>query len=146
MNTTGRDTLFADQSVAFSCWNTEKSKTVELQLTVRVETTADPFTDVMIALLFEPQFPEAFQDRLHQRLYDGVHGGLAVAIPDSPLPATGITVKVLQLRLSPPLDSFALNGELDSLGDLLQSQMMGIVAGLWSGILNLRVQKRISFG
>jgi hypothetical protein len=139
MNTSGRDIRFAEQSIAFSCWNREKSETVELQLTVRVETMADPFVNVTIGLLFEPPFPEAFQDKLHQYLYDGVHGGLAMAIPDSPLPPTGITVKVLQLRLSPQLDSLALDGELDSIGDFLQSQMMGIVAGLWSGILNLKV-------
>jgi|SRR6266704_6345752 len=137
MNTTGRDTLFAEQSVAFSCWNSEKSRTVEIQFTVRVETTAEQFVSVSIELLFEPQFPEAFQEKLHQRLYDGVQGGLAMAIPDSPLPATGITVKVLQLRLSPQLDSLALDGGIDSLGDFLQTQMMGIVAGLWTGILNL---------
>ncbi|MEP7287696.1 MAG: hypothetical protein ABI947_18235 [Chloroflexota bacterium] len=137
MNMMNNYTMFAEQSIAFSCWNREKSKTVEIQLTVRVENSAEQFVAVSTELLFEPQLPEAFQDRLHQRLYDGVHGGIAIAIPHLPLPSTGITVKVLQLRLSPPLDSFVLDDEIDSLGNILETQMMGIVAGLWSGILNL---------
>jgi hypothetical protein len=126
---------WAEQAVVFSYWNSQYAKILEIQLTVRLETTSEPFADVSIELLFEPVLPEALQDKLHQRLYNGTHTGLAMAVPQSVHLPGGLAVKVLQLHLSPQ-EIFSLDE--DALGTMLETQMMGIVAGLCSGLLNLR--------
>src|SRR5689334_20757182 len=121
--------MLGKQSVTFSCWNIEKSQFIEIQLTVQIEDKSD--VDVSVYLQYEPELPEALQDRLHRRIYDGAHEGISTTIPWSLLSHEGITVRVLQLSISPQPETFFLDNEIDSLGNILEAQMRGIVSGLW---------------
>ena len=79
---------------------------VALRLTVRLEAPGDPCFPLSIALRFDydagdAALPEAAQDILDRRLYDGLHAGVEAALPQ--LPPDGLRVSVPALGADPPL-------------------------------------------
>ncbi len=110
---------------------------VEIRLTVEVEAGGEPYLDVSTELLFEPELPEALQDKLHQHLYDGVHGGIAIAVPPVALP---LTIKILELCILPH-ENFTLEENVEAVGSILEAQMVGIVATLCSSMPNISSQR-----
>ena len=79
---------------------------VALRLTVRLEMPGDPCFPLSIALRFDydagdAALPEAAQDILDRRLYDGLNAGVEAALPQ--LPPEGLRVSVPALGADPPL-------------------------------------------
>src|SRR5687768_13462900 len=74
----------------------------EIELTVLLEIPKEDGGDVGIYSKFADSLPPAWDDALHQRLYQGVHGGLASV--DAPFPVGGIGVHITHLRFFPPLE------------------------------------------
>src|SRR3954468_24409147 len=73
----------------------------EIELTVRLEMPEGTGANVGIDAAFDPLPPSTWEDSLHERLYQGVHSGLAIV--GAPLPAGGIAVHIIKIRISPPL-------------------------------------------
>jgi hypothetical protein len=84
---------------------------------------------------FDPPLAPQWEDALHQRLYLGVHGGLATV--GAPLPEAGIGVHITRLRISPPLTTTGSSDDVRRLGDTLEALTAATVAALWSGVISL---------
>jgi hypothetical protein len=107
----------------------------EIELTVRLVIPEEDGADVGITAEFAPNVPTQWEDRLYERLYSGVHGGLASV--GSPLPAGGIEVHLSSIRVSPQLESDSDTEDVRRLGDTLEALTAATVRGLWSGLIHL---------
>lgn len=107
----------------------------EIELTVRLEIPEQHGGDVGIYSKFADPLPPAWDDPLHQRLYDGVHGGLANV--DAPFPEGGIGVHITHLRFNPPLESTPKAHDVQRLGDAFEALTAATIASLWNGIISL---------
>jgi len=109
----------------------------EIELTVRLEIPEEDGADVGIHSTFAHPLPPEWDDSLHQRLYQGVHSGLASV--EAPFPDEGIGVKITHLRFLPPLEARPNANDVRSLGDALEALTAATVAALWNGIISLGV-------
>ncbi len=111
----------------------------QIEMTVRLEIPEEDGADVGIQPFFTRDTPkrwEGWDDLVHQRLYDGVHAGLALV--DAPLPDGGIGLKITRLRVSPSLASDTDEGDVQRLTDTLETLVASTVAALWTGLTNFR--------
>lgn len=106
----------------------------EIELTVRLEIPEETGADVGITPRFDTELLSDWQDALTQRLYQGVHGGLASI--EAPLPMGGIGIYITYLRLSPPVREESTSSEIRQLGDALEALMASTVAALWAGAMS----------
>lgn len=125
----------AEQSSRNRYWQPSSLSPREIDMTIRVQIPEGDTADVGIWPSFAPTFPEPWNNMLHQRLYDGVHAGLARV--GEPLPAGGIGVHITQLRLSPPLAAGEGDDEARRVGEALEALAASTVAALWSGLISL---------
>lgn len=109
----------------------------EIELTVRLEIPEEDGADVGIDSTFVNALPSEWDDTLHQRLYQGVHSGLASVL--APFPAGGIGVQITHLRFLPPLETRPSAHDVQRLGDALEALTAATVAALWNGIISLSV-------
>ncbi len=107
----------------------------EIELTVRLEMPEGTGADVGIDADFDPPPPSTWEDSLQQRLYQGVHSGLASA--GAPLPGGGIGVHIVQIRILPPLESVADADDVQRLGETLEALTAATVSALWTGVITL---------
>ena len=107
----------------------------EIELTVRLAIPEESGADVGINPTFEATLPPEWEDTLTQRLYQGVHGGLASV--DAPLPEGGVSISITHLSLSPPVRGESTSGEVRQLGDVLEALTASTVAALWAGVIGL---------
>jgi hypothetical protein len=107
----------------------------EIEMTVRLELPEETAADLGITPSFEPRLPAPWEDTLHQRLFDGVHGGFAST--GAALPAGGLGVYITRLRFSPPLDVATSEEDVRRLGDTLEALAAATVSSLWLGVLTL---------
>jgi hypothetical protein len=107
----------------------------EIELTVRLVIPEQEGADVGITAEFVPHVPTKWEDRLYERLYSGVHSGLASV--GSPLPAGGIEVEITRVRVSPQLSSESDTEDVLRIGDTLEALTAATVGGLWSGLIRL---------
>jgi len=125
--------LAADCTVSARFPAPGRAPDAEISLSLRLEIPGEPGVDVTIGLDYAPRLPLATQDPLHQRLYDGVHGGLAVV--ERPLPPGGVTVIVTGVRLTPTPDGSGSVADLAHTGKLLQLLTTQATATLFDGLL-----------
>jgi hypothetical protein len=107
----------------------------EIELTVRLDIPEGTGANVGIVSSLDPPLPSRWADTLHQRLYLGVHGGLASA--GAPLPEDGIGIRIAEPRLLPDLDAESDPVDVQRLGDLLEALTEATVTGLWAGVVSL---------
>jgi hypothetical protein len=107
----------------------------EIELTVRLVIPEEEGTDVGITAELVPDLPAQWEDRLYERLYSGVHNGLASV--GSPLPAGGIEVEITRFRVSPQISSESDTEDILRVGDTLEALTAATVGGLWSGLIRL---------
>src|SRR4051812_30914570 len=107
----------------------------EIELTVRIEMPEGTGADVGIDADFEPPPPSTWEDSLQQRLYQGVHGGLANV--GAPLPEGGIGVQLINIRILPPLENVAGADDVQRFGETLEALTAATVSALWTGVINL---------
>lgn len=113
---------------------------IEIQMRVQVERLPYDYSDVTIELNYERIFPEELEDQLHQRLYNGVHGGYAVSsVPY--LPNTTLVVRVLELKVIPLPQNIKDIKDKINLGYLLEVTISGVVETLLRNMENLRTGK-----
>ena len=112
---------------------------IEIQMTIQIETPADPYADVSIEMNFEPIFPEKLSDEFSQRLRNGVHGG--VALSGVPLSPNNIVVRILELSVSPSPQNLQDTNASINLGYLLEVTISGVVESLRRNMENLRTGK-----
>ena len=127
--------MVAEQTSRNRYWQPVPLLPREIELTVRLEIPEETGADVGIDPRFDPPFPPAWEDALHQRLYAGVHDGLASV--GTPLPAEGIGVHITRLRVSPPLEPDSNPDDVRRLGDTLEALTAATVAALWTGLISL---------
>lgn len=106
----------------------------EIELTVRLEIPEESGADVSISPDFDQTLPSFWEETVHQRLYAGVHGGIARV--GAPLPAGGIGVHITRLRVTPLSDSENNANELRRLGETLEALTASTVAALWAGLIS----------
>ena len=106
----------------------------EIELTVRLEIPEATGADVGIDSSFEPRLSHIWEDALHQRIYRGVHNGLANV--EAQLPEHGIGVRITKLQISPLPHVNSVSDDIQRLGDALEALTESIVAALWAGILS----------
>ncbi|GEM_PF-3198606 len=124
-----------EQAIYVMYWGSDAYPTLAIQMAIRVEIPGEQDASVSTSLLFEPELPEHLRDMLYRSLYDGVHGGLLTV--GSPVPAHGITVKVLQLHILPLPGIDSTKEEIEHLRDILHTLMQEMVAALWAGLRSL---------
>ena len=128
-------------------YKTEDQQAVdlEIQMTILLQIPDDdPYGDVGIEMNFEPIFPEELEDEFYQRLRNGVHGGIALSnVPI--LPPDNLVVSILELKLSPSLQSMDAQKYKNNLGYLLEVTVSGIVETLLRSSENLRTGKEIYY-
>jgi hypothetical protein len=107
----------------------------EIEMTVRLAVPEDEGADVDIRAEFVPSLPERWEVGLFQRLYSGVHGGLANV--GSPLPDGGIEVAITQVRVSPQLSAESDQDDVRRVGETLEALTAATVGALWSGLIHL---------
>ena len=107
----------------------------EIELTVRLEIPEETGVDIGINPSFTPPLPPQWDDVLQQRLFLGVHGGLASV--GEPLPVGGIGVSITRLRVFPPLGTDSDIDDIRRLGDVLEALTAATVAALWAGAMSL---------
>jgi hypothetical protein len=109
----------------------------EIELTVRLEIPDGEGVDVSIRPEFKPSLPPVWEDILLQRLYQGVHVGLANV--GDPIPSGGINVEVTRLRVTPQLEpsSASNSDDVRRLGDTLEVLTASTVAALWAGLISI---------
>jgi hypothetical protein len=113
---------------------------IEIQMRVQLERPSKAYGDVLIELNYERIFPEELEDQLHQRLYNGVHGGYALSgIPY--LPNTILVVRVLELKVMPLPQNIKDIKDKINLGYLLEVTISGVVESLLRNMENLRTGK-----
>ena len=105
-----------------------------IELTVRLEIPDDDQADVGIYSRFAEPLPPKWDDTLHQRLYHGVHSGLASV--EAPFPDGGIGVYITHLRFHPRLETRTSANEVQRLGAILEALTAATVAALWNGIIS----------
>ncbi len=130
--------MISEQRVT-SHYKTELQGDIEIQMIVQIETPADPYADVSIELNYERIFPEELEDQLHQRLYNGVHGG--VSLSGVSLSPNSIVVRILELSVSPLPQNIQDTDTRINLGYLLEVTVCGVVESLWRNMENLRTGK-----
>lgn len=126
----------AEQTSRNRYWQHAAAAPQEIELTVRLEMPEETGADVGIRPSFETQLPIAWEQALHDRLYAGVHGGLASV--GLPIPDEGIGIRITQLRLSPPVDSESSPDSVRRLGETIEALTAATVAALWSGVISMR--------
>jgi hypothetical protein len=107
----------------------------EIELTVRLEIPEETGVDIGINPSFTPPLPPQWEDALQQRLFVGVHGGLASV--GEPLPVGVIGVAITRLRVFPPLGADSDIDDIRRLGDVLEALTAATVAALWAGAMSL---------
>ena len=107
----------------------------EIEMTIRLMVPEDEGADVGISAEFVPGVPEQWEDGLSQRLYRGVHGGLARV--GSPLPAGGIEVRISKVRVFPQLSTDSDQDDVRRVGETLEALTAATVSALWSGLIHL---------
>lgn len=132
--------MIGEQTATYSYRIAERRPPVRIELTARVEIPGEDEADVTTVLQLEEALAPRIEETVRQGLYDGVHGGIAAT--GFPLPAQGLTVRVLRLRIDPQ-DSFARAGDIRSLGRTIQSVITEVVASLWSGLRNLELPEKV---
>jgi hypothetical protein len=106
----------------------------EIELTIRLEIPEEDGANVGIHSPFVNALPSEWEDTLHQRLYQGVHSGLASV--QAPFPAGGIDVQITHLLFLPPLETRPIANDVQRLGDALEALTSATVAALWNGIIS----------
>lgn len=109
----------------------------EIELTVRLEIPEAEGVDVGIDASFDLPVPPELGNALAQRLYQGVHGGVATV--GAPLPEGGIGVHITRLHVTPPLGQESATEEVRRVGDILEALVASTVAALWAGVISLGV-------
>lgn len=128
-------TISAEQTSRNRYWQLAPLPPREIELTVRLEIPEESGADVGITPSFDPPLPAAWEDTIQQRLYQGVHGGLANV--GAPLPDGGVGVHITRLRLTPPLNTDSSADDVRRLGDMLEALTAATVAALWTGLISL---------
>jgi hypothetical protein len=128
-------TVVAEQTSRNRYWQPAPLPPREIEMTVRLEIPEEAGADVGVNPRFAPSLPPAWEDALHQRLYAGVHGGLATV--GAALPAGGLGVSITRLHVSPPLNCDGSPDDIRRLGDTLEALTAATVAALWTGLLSL---------
>jgi hypothetical protein len=128
-------TIAAEQSSRSSYQRQTPMPPREIERSVRLEIPKEDGGDVGIYSNFAPSLPTAWDDALYQRLYEGVHSGLANV--DAPFPAGGIGVHLTHLRFFPSLEFTPNESDVQRLGDALGALTAATVACLWNGIISL---------
>lgn len=83
----------------------------------------------MRSRLFKPELPERLADVVHQKLYDGVHAGIAAV--SMPFPEGGFAIEILTLQLLPDPEAIMADDDMQRIAELLGAMVMGMVASLW---------------
>ena len=128
--------IIAEQTSRNRYWFSASLAPREIELTVRLEIPEKEGVDVGISPSFTPPLPPAWVDSLMQRLYVGVHSGIASV--GMPLPTGGIGVEVTQVRVLPPLGANISIDDAGELSNALEALTASSVAALWTGINSLR--------
>ena len=82
--------------------------------------------DLSTEMSFKPIFAIDAQDELNQRIYDGVHNGLA--IQGGERPKNGLVVQITRLQLMPRLQNLAKSTtSFRQLGDAVEALIAGMV-------------------
>ncbi len=123
--------MIAEQSTRVRYGATPTRPEREIDLVARVETAADPETDVVTTLLYEP-FPAEWDEAIARQLYDGVHAGIAAVA--APLPVGGLRVSITELRVSPSLDGEPTLGEIEAVTATMRMLVTAAVESLWTGL------------
>lgn len=125
-------------------YKTDLQGDIEIQMKVQLERPPTDHSDVEIGLDYARIFPEEIEDQLHQRLYNGVHGGYAVSgVPY--LPDTMLVVRVLELKVTPlPQNTQDIKDRIN-LGYLLEVTISSVVETLLRNMENLRTGKETYF-
>lgn len=123
-----------DASCRFSV--VESGPVYEVHIAVTVEVPGEAGVDATAHLAYEPKLPEPFWDPLHQALYDGIYGGIALV--ERPLPSDGMIVTISALRIDPSVEAWVGAASLERLAALLRTLASGTVATLWLGLGALR--------
>jgi hypothetical protein len=111
--------------------------TREIEMIVRLLIPERDGADVGINADFSQGIPEQWQDALLQRLYRGVHAGLAHA--GAPLPPGGIEAQITHVRVSSPLSPESDEEDVRRLGKTLENPTAATIAGLWQSVVLLGV-------
>lgn len=129
------EVIAAEQTSRNRYWRPAPLPPRDVELTVRMQIPDDDDTDVGIHLDFSPPVPEQWGGVLDQRLFDGVHRGLASV--DQPLPPGGISIQITTLRITPTLELDGDLAEVHRIGDMLEALTSATVAALWTGLISL---------
>lgn len=108
----------------------------QIDMTVRLEIPEEDGADVGIQPIFTLDIPKRWDDLVHQRLYDGVHAGLARV--DAPLSDGRIGVSITWLLVSPSLAPDSDEDDVRQVADTLETLVASTVAALWTGLMNFR--------
>jgi len=127
--------IAAEQASTNRYWQPPPLPPREIELTIRLQIPEGDGADVGIRPSFALELPEPWEDMLHQRLYEGVHAGLASV--GTPIPDGGIGVHITRLHLSPPVTSDTGAVEVRRIGDALAALAASTVAALWAGLMSL---------
>jgi hypothetical protein len=106
----------------------------EIELTLRLEIPEESGADVSTTPDLDLPLPTSWEETVHQRLYAGVHGGIARG--GAPLPAGGIGVHITRLRVTPLFDGEDNPNERRRLGETLEALTASTVAALWAGLIS----------
>jgi hypothetical protein len=139
--------MFGKQAMIFS----QKTKSqqdivieIRLAITLTVLDDEEPDGTIAIDMAFEPFFPEIIEDKLYQRLRNGVHGGIALS-NSLRLPPYNILLRITELSISPSIEEInAITSEIN-LGYLLEISVSGVVETLLRGAENLRTGKQLYY-
>ncbi len=138
--------MICKQTVAYQYRaGNEQTVDIEIKMTILLQIPDDdPYGDVGIEMNFDPIFPEELEDEFYQRLRNGVHGGIALSnVPI--LPPDNMVVKILELKVSPSLQSIDAQKYKRNLGYLLEATVSGIVETLLRSSENLRTGNEIYY-
>jgi hypothetical protein len=126
------------ENVTTSQFRRTPDELVEIRVAMRFELLNDEEGNVSTKLSYEPfLFADNWlaQDVLHQKLFNGIHSGLASV--KRPLPARCLGFDISQLHVSPPLEEMN-DAEVERISNVLLEIVSGMVATLWGGSEALR--------
>lgn len=119
--------MIAEQTTQSRYWRSPSLLEREIDLVARLE-TVDAGSDVDTELLYEP-LAAGWDEAIADRVYEGVHAGLAAVA--APLPRGGLRVQISRLQLSPPLESNPAAESVALLGETVRAIVASAVESMW---------------